>query len=463
MDEVYRVMRATPIAACALAVLALDDVARADALPDVDTANPNALAVVPNDEAAQSETAEAIAPLATPERTTPETNALRTGRSLPRTETPSVTTQALLNAPSTDPKVAAGLDVEITSRPTVVPMATISAPEVSASSPTLAIAEAAPQITPQPEEPQDIATVQPIPAPEAEPDAEETHANIPPNPQTQAVNFEPPTGDAAQLVEPDGSFIVADVPPPPPPAEDIEALQEQLRAIEDIADFGDVFAGSPAITLAVPSGYGADDGIGFITTSFQSSVRGSDEADTTATFGIGLGDAEDAVGVQLSYTIASFGTNRDFGTGGFNAKVHRQLSDNFSVAAGWDGFITLGDDTDFEDSVYGAVTYVGELRPDINDAFSRIALTAGVGNGRFRTEDAILDDDDTIGVFGSAALRIARPVSAIVEWTGQDLALGLSIAPFADFPLVITPALRDVAGAGDDVRFVLGANLAFRF
>jgi hypothetical protein len=342
-------------------------------------------------------------------------------------------------------------------------MSTISAPEVSASNPTIASTATTPQITPLPEASQDVAAAQPIPAPEAAPDAEETNATISPNPLLQAVNFEPPTGDAAHLVQADGSFIVADVPPPPPPAEDIEALQEQLRAIEGIADFGDVFAGSPAITLAVPSGYGADDGIGFITTSFQSSVRGSDEADATATFGIGLGDAEDAVGVQLSYTIASFGTNRDFGTGGVNAKVHRRLSDNFSIAAGWDGFITLGDNTDFEDSVYGAVTYVGELRPDINDAFSRIALTAGVGNGRFRTEDAILGDDDTIGVFGSAALRIARPVSAIVEWTGQDLALGLSIAPFADFPLVITPALRDVAGAGDDVRFVLGANLAFRF
>ncbi|MEO1211261.1 MAG: hypothetical protein AAFX78_17190 [Cyanobacteria bacterium J06638_20] len=452
-------MRATPIAACAIAFFALDDVARADALPNVDTANSDALAVVPDDEAVQSETAEAIASLATPERATPERPTLQTGRSLPRTEAPSATTQTLLNSPSTAPKDETGLDAEMTSRPTVVPMATISAPEVSSSSPTMAIAQAAPQITPQLEDPQDIAAVQSTPAPEAEPDAEETNANIPPTPH----NFEPPTGDAAQLVQSDGSFIVADVPPPPPPAEDVEALQEQLRAIEDIADFGDVFAGSPAITLAVPSGYGADDGIGFITTSFQSSVRGSDEADATATFGIGLGDAEDAVGVQLSYTIASFGTNRDFGTGGFNAKVHRQLSDNFSVAAGWDGFITLGDDTDFEDSVYGAVTYVGELRPNINDAFSRIALTAGVGNGRFRTEDAILDDDDTIGVFGSAALRIARPVSAIVEWTGQDLALGLSIAPFADFPLVITPALRDVAGAGDDVRFILGANLAFRF
>jgi len=250
-----------------------------------------------------------------------------------------------------------------------------------------------------------------------------------------------------------------------PSREDIEAIQERLRNVETPpADFGDVYEGSPAITIAVPSGYGADGGTGFVGFGFQTSVRDSDEADASMNLGIGLGDADEAVGVQLSYTLASFGANRDFGTGGFNAKVHRRLGDGWSIAAGWEGFLTIGDDpVDFEDSLYGAVTYVAATRPDLNDPFSRVALTAGLGNGRFRTLEAIEDEDDTLGVFGSMAVRIARPVSAIVEWTGQDLAVGLSIAPFPDFPLVITPALRDVAGAGDDPRLVLGAGVSFQF
>jgi len=429
-------MRATPIAACALAVLALDDAVQANPLP-LDTANASFedTAVAPREDAASQDKMEAIAPLAAPERATPERGALRVGRSLPHPATTSPTAAASL--PSTPPNVAVGLQAEETSRPMPLPVAAVSEPEVAASLESIERSTPSSTLARQSEEAQSIAA--------------------------QPATFEPPTGDAAELVNPDGSFVIADVPPPPPPAEEIEALQNRLRDIEAIADFGDTFEGSPAITIAIPSGYGADEGIGFVSTGFQSSVRGSDEADATATFGVGLGDAEDAVGVQLSYTIASFGTNRDFGTGGFNAKVHRRISDNVSIAAGWDGFISVGDDNDFEDSVYGAVTYVGELNPDINDAFSRIALTAGVGNGRFRTEDAILDEEDTVGVFGSAALRIARPVSAIVEWTGQDLALGVSIAPFRDFPLVITPAFRDLAGAGDEARFVLGANLSFRF
>jgi hypothetical protein len=43
------------------------------------------------------------------------------------------------------------------------------------------------------------------------------------------------------------------------------------------------------------------------------------------------------------------------------------------------------------------------------------------------------------------------------------LAIGASIAPFDNFPLVITPALRDITGAGDGARFILGGGVAFGF
>jgi len=66
-------------------------------------------------------------------------------------------------------------------------------------------------------------------------------------------------------------------------------------------------------------------------------------------------------------------------------------------------------------------------------------------------------------VFGSLGVRVARPVSAIVEWTGQDLGAGISVAPFDNFPLVITPAVRDITGAGDGARFILGASVAINF
>ncbi|MBD2463780.1 hypothetical protein H6G89_22520 [Oscillatoria sp. FACHB-1407] len=260
----------------------------------------------------------------------------------------------------------------------------------------------------------------------------------------------------------DPSTLVAQATPPP--QSEIEDLQEELESLEpDLTDdFGNEFEGSPAVTISNPSGFGADNFTGFVNFGFQSETRYSDEADGTLGFGIGLGDAQEAVGLQLSYTLASFGGSRDFGTGGLNAKLHRQFSNGLGIAVGWEGFATTGE-VDFEDTVYGSITQIIRTNDDLDDPFSRIALTAGVGNGRFRSEEAVADDEDTVGVFGSVAVRVARPVSAIVEWTGQDLAVGLSITPIRGFPLVITPALRDIAGAGDGARFVLGTGISFQF
>jgi hypothetical protein len=251
---------------------------------------------------------------------------------------------------------------------------------------------------------------------------------------------------------------------PDPTDQEVEELQRQLDGVPNLQpEFGDEVGGAPAITISNPSGRGADRFTAFLNTSFQADKRYENGADGTLGVGIGVGDARRAVGLQLSYTLASFGTlDRDFGTGGFNAKLHHQFDNGLSVALGWEGFATIGN-VDFKDTIYGSVTQIIRTTPDINRPLSRIALTAGVGNGRFRSEDDITNNVDNFSPFGSAAVRIARPVSVIVEWTGQDLAAGVSITPFRNFPLVITPALRDITGAGDGARFVVGTGVSFQF
>ncbi|MBO1349159.1 MAG: hypothetical protein EBE86_018005 [Hormoscilla sp. GUM202] len=53
---------------------------------------------------------------------------------------------------------------------------------------------------------------------------------------------------------------------------------------------------------------------------------------------------------------------------------------------------------------------------------------------------------------------------AIAEWTGQDLTVGISVVPFQNLPLVITPAVTDITGnAGDGSRFILGIGYGFSF
>jgi hypothetical protein len=134
----------------------------------------------------------------------------------------------------------------------------------------------------------------------------------------------------------------------------------------------------------------------------------------------------------------------------------------WSAAVGWEDLITTGD-TLRNSSVYGSTSVVFKLRPDIDETFSRLSLTLGVGGGRFRTQEDSDAGEDTVGVFGSAAIRVSQAVSVIGEWTGQDLAAGVSVAPFRDVNFYITPALRDLAGAGDQARFSLTTGLSFQF
>ncbi|MEC5032583.1 MAG: hypothetical protein SAL07_22000 [Oscillatoria sp. PMC 1051.18] len=218
---------------------------------------------------------------------------------------------------------------------------------------------------------------------------------------------------------------------------------------------------SPALSIYIPVGFGADGGTLFVSGTYQASVRDDDGDVATFGAGLGLGNAREAVGVELSYAFETEDTD-DFGAGGFNAKVHRQLGRDLSVAVGWNGFANIGDN-DFDHSVYGVATTVLRTRESINDPFSRVALTLGVGTGQFSEHDDDDDDDDGVNVFGNVAIRINRPISLITEWSGDDLGFGLSIAPFKNIPFVITPAVRDVIGEGDEPRFVLGAGTAIKF
>jgi hypothetical protein len=246
------------------------------------------------------------------------------------------------------------------------------------------------------------------------------------------------------------------------PCLEVDGLRTQLRDLEKIKKV-DEFQASPGLSIAIPTGFGADNNTGFVSATYQNRTRFGNVSDGAVGVGVGLGDARKSVGVELSYTAASFGGSRDFGGGGFNAKVHRQLADDLAVAAGWNGFVNVGGSNDFENSLYGTVTKIFKTKDDINSPFSRVAVTAGIGNGQFRSENTIANGSGGVGVFGNVAVRVARPVSLIAEWSGQDLGVGVSLVPFKNVPFVITPAVRDITGAGDGPRFVLGTGFAFKF
>ncbi|MDX2228164.1 MAG: hypothetical protein NW220_00910 [Leptolyngbyaceae cyanobacterium bins.349] len=216
---------------------------------------------------------------------------------------------------------------------------------------------------------------------------------------------------------------------------------------------------SPALSIYIPVGYGLDGWAVWGSGNYQAGVREDTGAVGGGGVGVGLGDARKYVGLELGYTFID---SDSFGEGGFSGKLHRRVGDNASIAFGWNGFANIGRN-DFEHSIYGVATYIFRFSRSLDSAFSRLALTVGAGNGQFRSNLNRDQFENGTNVFGNLALRVIRPVSLIAEWTGQDLAVGLSIAPFRNFPFVITPAVRDVTGSGYEPRFVIGAGVSFKF
>ncbi|MFB6277852.1 MAG: hypothetical protein ABEI32_17085 [Halothece sp.] len=225
----------------------------------------------------------------------------------------------------------------------------------------------------------------------------------------------------------------------------------------------------PAIGLNVPSGFGATPGEFFTGVAYQGSTRGipigSDSGDDDAGFGlgVGLGDPEEAVGLEVVYTSFSTVRSDPFDTGGVSFKLHRKLGNTASVAFGAENLITYGD-SDADTNYYGSITNIFQLQENPSDPFSSLAVTAGIGSGRFRQVEDIVDDNETVNVFGSVGLRIAEPISLVGAYTGQTLTVGTSVAPLDGIPLVITPAVTDLTGEfSDEPRFVLtigyGTNL----
>jgi hypothetical protein len=216
---------------------------------------------------------------------------------------------------------------------------------------------------------------------------------------------------------------------------------------------------SPALSIYIPVGYGLDGWSVWGSGGFQAGVREDTGSVGGGGIGVGLGDAKKAVGLELGYTFID---SDSFGEGGFSGKLHRRVGDSASIAFGWNGFANIGRN-DFEHSIYGVATYIFRFAPSLDSAFSRLAVTVGAGNGQFRSNVDRDQFENGTNIFGNLAFRVIRPISLIAEWTGQDLALGLSIAPFKNFPFVITPAFRDVTGSGYEPRFVIGAGVSFKF
>jgi hypothetical protein len=219
----------------------------------------------------------------------------------------------------------------------------------------------------------------------------------------------------------------------------------------------------PGFSLSNPTGFGAKYGDAFVGVGYQHRTRIFTRADGGAAAGFGLGNPQTLVGLET--VVTTFGTVRTCCRGGIHFKAHRLLPGNASVAVGWENAILWNDRedrpaTDSGRSLYVAGTKLFLLRPDGVHPFSTLTVTAGAGNGRFRRERDIIEDRSTVNPFASVATRLSERTSVIADWTGHDLAAGMSIVPFRDRPLFISPGVADLTTRP---RFIIGAGYGFNY
>ncbi len=260
-----------------------------------------------------------------------------------------------------------------------------------------------------------------------------------------------PSSQVAQTV--DGTFA---------PLSDEEIRQQLL--IDPNLNIADLLAGPQAIpssTFLTPSAYGADWREGYVGIS-GATVDGDREVDGSISFGMGLGDAVNNVGVELNAAIISLDGFAEDGSLGF--KLHKTFPqlNNLAVALGWNNPITWGAAQDAEDTFYGVVTQRFDLQPNRPNPMP-LTASVGVGTGSFRSTGAIAAGDNSPNLFGSVGLRVIPEMSVISSWTGSALGLAVSAAPF-DAPFVITAGVSDLTdNTTNGTQFVGSMGYSFRF
>jgi hypothetical protein len=219
----------------------------------------------------------------------------------------------------------------------------------------------------------------------------------------------------------------------------------------------------PGISVSSPTAFALHRGEAFVGAAYQARTRYTDLQDGALVVGMGLGDRDRLVGVELAATsYATLNDGGPFSDGSLSAKVHRSFGHDMAVAVGVENGVRWGR-TDAGVSVYGTATRLLRLREESSAPFSSVALTLGVGNGRFRSEEDVVADRETVGVFGAVGVRVAEPVSLTADWTGQDLYAGVSVRPVRRIPLVATVGVADITGsAGDGARLIVSAGYGFR-
>lgn len=249
-----------------------------------------------------------------------------------------------------------------------------------------------------------------------------------------------------------------------------KSLQKILVQVEASAASLNKSIGAPGTTFGTPSAYGAAKGQGFVGVSGiydfdgQGMSDGNGRVDGSMAVGIGFGDSQNAVGVELMGSLNSVNpSDGGFGDSGqVGVKVHRLLDAQSGLAvavATMDG-ARWGDAKNSLRSNY--IAFTGNLPIKLIGNYP-VSATLGAGNGNYRPLSAVKSGENTVGAFASIGTQLTERTSISISHLGGRTNIGFGLIPF-NAPVSVMVGLTDIesrSSAGKQMSVNLG--YAFKF
>ncbi|MFO7628851.1 MAG: hypothetical protein R6W06_04920 [Prochlorococcaceae cyanobacterium] len=206
----------------------------------------------------------------------------------------------------------------------------------------------------------------------------------------------------------------------------------------------------PYLGGGVPSAYVAGWGDFYFGASAATPGKLRDgDPDGSFNVGMGFGDADKLVAIELDWGIGSV-KNFNF-NGGFSGAIGRNLIRNgniqLAISAGVIEFYDYGNESDDEPpSPYGALSLTVPLRPDNAFFQQRLQLNLGGGGAAFAWQNEDFTGPDA-GFFASLGLELTRNTGISAAWSGRGMNANFSYVPFRDIPVSVNVLAADVFNA----------------
>jgi hypothetical protein len=211
--------------------------------------------------------------------------------------------------------------------------------------------------------------------------------------------------------------------------------------------------------VGIQSATVAPSGLGFVSLGGTTRREGSDDDDVDGSlaFGVGIGSAEDAVGVQVTAYITSL--TDDFGdSGSFALKASRRVASGpvtAYAALGVDDIAGFGDADDIDPRVTLSFSTFSLLSLGASGTAYPLMATVGIGSD-------LRNDRSDPGVFAGVGLGMTPNLGVSAAWTSEafDLASVFRVPGVESF--AFTAAVNDVFDQDDSRRLTFSVNYFLR-